>query len=73
MNYDELRKLRDKGPYDQSMELRMDMYDNIPYERDASFCNIENLTYGNSSIIKFYNYNVADTYYLIPKNYDKIK
>lgn len=67
MNYDELRKLRDKGPYDQSLELRMDMYDNVPYERDTSLCNKENLTYRNGNIIKFYSYKFMDSYFMIPK------
>lgn len=61
MNYDELRKKKDKGPYDSSLEENINMYDNMPYHRDINYCNQDNLGLISGNIIKFYRCKLVET------------
>lgn len=62
MNPNELRKLKDKGPYDSSMELRTTFYDNVPYVRDIDLCNQEQIFLYRSKLFKYYRCKIGDSY-----------
>jgi hypothetical protein len=62
MNSEELRQLKDKGPYDDALELNMSMYDKIPYIRDISLCSQENLILHSGNVIKYYQYKLINVY-----------
>lgn len=61
MNYDDIRKLKDKGPYDMSLEYRIDLYDKLPYVRDINLCNRETICLNSGNIIKYYRYKFIKT------------
>lgn len=56
MNYDEIRRRKDKGPYDMSLEYKIDIYDKLPYIRDVNLCNQETICLVSGNIIKYYRY-----------------
>lgn len=60
MNFAELRRKKDSGPYDTTLEHSFIMYDNMPYERDVSICNEEHLGLLGGNIIKYYRCNFLD-------------
>lgn len=67
MNSEDLRQLKDKGPYDTSLELNTSMYDKIPYERDISLCSQENLKIQSGNVIKYYRYKMISVYIINPE------
>lgn len=42
--------------YDTALDFHVTMYDNLPYERDSDYCNIEKLALVSGRVIKFYLY-----------------
>lgn len=40
--------------YDPSLDFHVTMYDNLPYRRDAEYCNIEKVALYSGKIIKYY-------------------
>lgn len=40
--------------YDNSLDFHVTMYDNLPYKRDADYCNIEKVTLHSANLIKYY-------------------
>lgn len=70
MTVDELRKLKDKGPYDITLEYRISLYDNMPYERDINICNRENLHNGN--LIKYYRCKAAEVFIISPNTLEVV-
>lgn len=66
MNNDELRKMKDKGPYDRNLEQDFSMYDRLPYNRDISLCNYDTLGLISGNIIKYYRYKLVETINTIP-------
>lgn len=42
--------------YDTALDFHVTMYDNLPYERDSDYCNIEKLAMVSGRVIKFYLY-----------------
>ena len=40
--------------YDTALDFHVTMYDNLPYERDSDYCNIEKVTLVSGRVIKFY-------------------
>jgi hypothetical protein len=61
INVNEIRKRKEKGPYDFSMEENITMYDKMPYIRDVNICNRDTIGLFSGNIIKFYCYKIGDT------------
>lgn len=40
--------------YDTALDYHVTMYDNLPYERDSDYCNIEKVAMYSGKVIKFY-------------------
>ena len=40
--------------YDTALDFHVTMYDNLPYQRDSDYCNIEKVTLISGRVIKFY-------------------
>ncbi len=40
--------------YDTALDFHVTMYDNIPYQRDSDYCNVEKLALVSGKVIKFY-------------------
>lgn len=40
--------------YDTALDFHVTMYDNLPYQRDSDYCNIEKVTLVSGHIIKYY-------------------
>ncbi|MCI8377554.1 MAG: hypothetical protein HFH72_03435 [Lachnospiraceae bacterium] len=40
--------------YDTALDFHVTMYDNLPYERDSDYCNIEKVALVSGRVIKFY-------------------
>ncbi len=62
MNPNELRQLKDKGPYDTSMEYRTTFYDNVPYVRDIDTCNRDSIYLYRSKLYKYYRCKIGESY-----------
>lgn len=62
MNSDELRKLRDKSPYENIMDGNFAMYDNVIYQRDINICGPETLALQSGNIIKYYRCNLIEAF-----------
>ncbi|RKI44222.1 hypothetical protein D7V86_03810 [bacterium D16-51] len=60
--------------YDTALDFHVTMYDNLPYERDSDYCNIEKLALVSGHVIKFYlyYYNQPDTFTIDNKD-DRIE
>lgn len=54
MNRQELRQRKDSGPYDDSLNMRIQIYDNMPYVRDINICNKESIALYSGNLIKYY-------------------
>jgi hypothetical protein len=65
LNSDELRKLRDKGPYMNIMSGNFAMYDNVMYQRDINICGPETLVLQSGNIIKYYRCNQIETFQIV--------
>lgn len=61
MTKEELRKLKDKGPYDASLEDFFKMYDEMPYVKDTSICTNDSIILYSGNIIKYFAYQLGDT------------
>lgn len=53
-NINDIRRKKDKGPYDQSLEYTINLYDRLPYIRDVNLCNKENIKMHSGNIVKSY-------------------
>lgn len=42
--------------YDTALDFHVTMYDNLPYQRDSDYCNIEKVAMTSGRVIKFYLY-----------------
>lgn len=42
--------------YDTALDFHVTMYDNLPYQRDSDYCNIEKVTLVSGHVIKYYLY-----------------
>jgi hypothetical protein len=62
----ELRKLKDKGPFEHIWDSRITMYDKIPYERDITLSGTDTLTLISGNIIKYYRYKINDVFNIKP-------
>lgn len=40
--------------YDTALDFHVTMYDNLPYQRDSDYCNIEKVAMTSGKVIKFY-------------------
>ena len=40
--------------YDTALDFHVTMYDNLPYQRDSDYCNIEKVALVSGRVIKFY-------------------
>ena len=60
MTKEELRKLKDKGPYDASLEDLFIMYDKIPYIKDISLCNKDSIRLYSGNVIKSSTYKLGE-------------
>lgn len=61
MTGEELRRLKDKGPYENIINMNT-MYDKKPYIRDISICGPDSLVLTSGNIIKYYRYNLINIY-----------
>lgn len=68
MNNNELRRLKDKGPYDYTLEEKISMYDLMPYNRDNTLCNGDTLGLISGNIIKYYRCKLVETVSIITNN-----
>jgi hypothetical protein len=66
MTIDELRRKKDSGPYDASLENNFSLYDNLPYYRDISICNQSNICLISGNVIKYYRCNVIGDFQIVP-------
>lgn len=49
--------------YDTALDFHVTMYDNLPYQRDSDYCNIEKVTLVSGHVIKYYLcYNQPETF-----------
>jgi hypothetical protein len=69
MDYEEIRRMKDKGPYDSFLEDKRSMYDDMPYYRDINVCTAENIGLISGNVLKYYRYKVTDTFFIIPDKY----
>ncbi|WMJ87826.1 hypothetical protein [Anaerocolumna sp. MB42-C2] len=67
MTSDELRQMKDKGPYEHITDYNITMYDKFPYIRDISICGPETLVLISGNILKYYSYKVVEPFNIIPK------
>ncbi|GAA4290825.1 hypothetical protein GCM10023142_24770 [Anaerocolumna aminovalerica] len=61
MTKEELRRLKDKGPYDTSLEDTFNMYDEMPYVKDISICSTDSIVLYSGNIIKSFTYKIGET------------
>ncbi len=61
MTDEELRRLKDKGPYEHMMEIS-NMYDKMPYKRDISICGPDSIVLVSGNIIKCCRYKLMNVY-----------
>lgn len=61
MTDEELRRLKDKGPYEHMMEV-YNMYDKMPYKRDISICGPDSIVMVSGNIIKGFRYKLMNVY-----------
>lgn len=61
MTKEELRKLKDKGPYDASLEDFFIMYDEMPYVKDISICTTDSIMLYSGNVIKSFAYKLGET------------
>ncbi|MGB8453278.1 MAG: hypothetical protein WCD89_13235 [Anaerocolumna sp.] len=66
MNGEELRKRKDKGPYEHLMDNRFSMYDKTPYMRDITLCGTDTLNLISGNIIKFYRCKIVESFNIMP-------
>lgn len=57
---EEIRKRKDNGPYDKSLEENISMYDKQIYIRDLTLCNTDTLGLVSGNVIKYYRCNIGD-------------
>ncbi|BCJ95619.1 hypothetical protein acsn021_31880 [Anaerocolumna cellulosilytica] len=62
MNAIELRRLRDKGPYDTSLDNNISMYDKLPYQQDVSLYTPGTLFLTSGNVIKYYRCKVKEEF-----------
>ncbi|QHQ62623.1 hypothetical protein Ana3638_19090 [Anaerocolumna sedimenticola] len=72
MTSEELRKMKDKGPYENILDSSITMYDKMPYKRDITICGPETLVLISGNIVKYYRYKVVEAYHIMPKTQEKI-
>lgn len=61
MTKEELRKLKDEGPYDKSLEDYFMLYDNMPYVKDTSICTNDVIKLYSGNVIKSFAYKLGKT------------
>ncbi len=59
--------------YDTALDFHVTMYDNLPYERDSDYCNIEKLALVSGHVIKFYLYYNQTDVFTIDNKDDRIE
>lgn len=59
--------------YDATLDYGIDMYDNLPYQRDSDICNVGALALFSGHVIKYYVYNYQEEEYLINNKDDEIE
>lgn len=42
--------------YDTALDFHVTMYDNLPYQRDSDYCNIEKIALNSGKVIKYFLY-----------------
>lgn len=42
--------------YDTALDFHVTMYDNLPYQRDSDYCNIEKVAISSGKVIKYFLY-----------------
>ncbi|MBU5333436.1 MAG: hypothetical protein E6600_14905 [Anaerocolumna aminovalerica] len=60
MTKEELRRLKDIGPYDTSLEDTFIMYDEMPYVKDISICSTDSIVLYSGNIIKSFAYKIGE-------------
>ena len=70
MTDEELRRLRDKGPYEPITEV-YNMYDKLPYKRDIGICGPESIVLVSGHIIKCCRYKLMNVYTIDPEKANK--
>lgn len=55
-----IRKRKDKGPYDKSLEENISMYDKQAYICDVTLCNADTLGLVSGNVIKYYRCNIGE-------------
>ena len=65
MTGEELRKMKNKGPYEH-LDGNITMYDKLPYKRDITLCGPETLELISGNIIKYYQYKIVDAFHIVP-------
>ncbi len=63
---EELRRLKDKGPYEYILDTNATMYDKLPYKRDIALCGPDSLVLVSGNVIKYYRYNLIDVFNIMP-------
>lgn len=58
--------------YDTALDFHVTMYDNLPYQRDSDYCNIEKLAIVSGRVIKFYLYINQPEIFLVDNQDDNI-
>lgn len=66
MTDEELRRLKDKGPYEHLMEAN-NMYDKLPYKRDIGLCGPDSIGLISGHIIKCFRYKLMNVYTINPE------
>lgn len=59
--------------YDATLDYGIDMYDNLPYQRDSDICNVGALALFSGHVIKYFVYNYQEEEYLINNRDDEIE
>ncbi|MFU0826771.1 MAG: DUF4258 domain-containing protein [Lachnoclostridium sp.] len=65
MTAEELRRLKDKGPYEEMVQ-ECSIYDNMPYHRDINLCGPDKIGLVSGNVIKYYSYKLTDTFKVDP-------
>lgn len=68
MTPEELRKMKDRGPYDTSLEIKFSMYDKMPYCRDILLCNKDKIGLLSGNVIKYYRCKISGIFSIAPKD-----
>ncbi|GEM_PF-1671219 len=65
MDTTELRRRKDKAPYDKSYEYNYYLYDNLPYTMDTNLLNADTHILLSEYLIKHNHYKMSETSFCI--------